>query len=167
MENGSVPRAVLTKYVKTLLQCRIGDANWGDGVSWGAKPYYDQLVAKMQEREILEVAKLLADADITSRLQFTACQANYRQLVEGLLPKVTNIHLARALDMILESPLACACWGATADTSRRYRRLSCDQYTDRLAGFGFVWRRATARVFLGLRNPASRPQAPGRAFRGS
>jgi hypothetical protein len=60
----------------------------------------------MQEREILEVTKLLADADITSRLQFAACQANFRQLVEGLRPRVTNIHLARALDMILESPLA-------------------------------------------------------------
>jgi hypothetical protein len=104
-ENGVIPRAVLTKYVKTLLLCRIGDANWGDRVSWGAKPYYDRLVAKMQEGEILQVAKLLADSDITSRLQFKACQQNFQQLVGGLRQKVSNIHLARALDMILKATL--------------------------------------------------------------
>jgi hypothetical protein len=53
-ESGVIPQAVLTKYVKTLLLCRVGDANWGDGVSRGAKPYYDRLLTKMQEREILK-----------------------------------------------------------------------------------------------------------------
>jgi hypothetical protein len=105
-ENGAIPRAVLTKYVKTLLLCRVGDANWGDGVSRGAKPYYDRLVAKMQEREIWEVAKLLGDADVASRLQFKPCQDNFRELVAGLRQKVTNVHLARAVDTILGVPSA-------------------------------------------------------------
>jgi hypothetical protein len=105
-ENAVIPQAILSKYVKILLLCRVGDATWGDGVSTGAKPYYDRLLAKMQEREILELAKLLADSDVTSRLQFKPCQQNFMELVKGLRPKVTNIHLARALDAILGASLA-------------------------------------------------------------
>jgi hypothetical protein len=101
--NGIIPQAVLPKYVKTLLLCRIGNAHWGDGVSRGAKMYYDHLVAKMQEREILQVAKLLTDSDVASRLQFKACQQNFHELVAGLRPRVSNVHLARALDMILQA----------------------------------------------------------------
>lgn len=105
-ESGVIPQAVLAKYVKTLLLCRIGDANWGDGVSRGAKPYYDRLLAKMQEREILQVAKLLADSDVSSRLQFKVCQQNFQELVAGLQPRVSNVHLARALEMIVKASLA-------------------------------------------------------------
>jgi hypothetical protein len=103
--SGAIPPSVLTKYAKTLLLCRIGDATYGDGVSRGAAPYHDQLVARMQEREILEVARLLGDGDIASRLQFAACQTNFRRVIGSLRPKATDDHLARALDMILQAPL--------------------------------------------------------------
>jgi hypothetical protein len=103
--SGAVPPSVLPKYAKTLLLCRIGNANYGDGVSRGAAPYYDHLLGRMQEREVLEVARLLGDGDVASRLQLAACQQNFRQLVAALRPKATNVHLARALDMILQAPL--------------------------------------------------------------
>jgi hypothetical protein len=101
---GAVPPSVLPKYVKTLLLCRIGNANYGDRVSRGGCPYYDQLLGLMQEREILEAARLLADGDIASRLQFPPCERNFRQIMSTFRPKVTNVHLARAMDMILQAP---------------------------------------------------------------
>jgi hypothetical protein len=104
--SGTVPSSVLPKYVKTLLLCRIGNANYGDGISRGACSYYDQLLGLMQEREILEAARLLWDGDIASRLQFSACQQNFRHIITTFRTKVTNLHLARALDMILGVPPA-------------------------------------------------------------
>ncbi len=101
---GKVPPSVLSKYVRTLLLCRIGDAGYGDGVSSGAGPYYDELFEKMQEREILEVAKLLGDGEVASRFQFPSCVHNFKRLVERLRPKVSNVHLASALDMISGVP---------------------------------------------------------------
>jgi hypothetical protein len=100
-KSGSVPKAVLPKYVKTILLCRIGDATYGDGVSRGAKPYYDKLISMMQEREILEVAKLISDSDFSSKLQFGPCCSNFADLLTIFRAKVGNTHLARALDMII------------------------------------------------------------------
>jgi hypothetical protein len=60
----------------------------------------------MQEREILEAAKLLDDSDIRSRLQFSPCQQNFIEIVAAHRKKVTNVHLSRALDMILRASLA-------------------------------------------------------------
>jgi hypothetical protein len=94
---GSVPTPVLHKYVKTLVLCRAGN---GSGDSWAAVPYYDQLIAKFQEREIHEALKLLGDNDLASRLRFPRCQRNYRGIVASFKAKTTNSHLLRAIEMI-------------------------------------------------------------------
>ena len=49
-QSGSVPRAVMEKYVKTVLMCRIGN---GYGVSWEAEPHYDELLARFNDSHIL------------------------------------------------------------------------------------------------------------------
>jgi hypothetical protein len=104
--SGTVPTSVLPKYIKTLLLCRIGNANYSDGVSRGARRYYDLLLGRCQEREILEAASLLGDGELTSRLPFTVCQQNFCENITAFRTKVSNVHLARALDMILTSTTA-------------------------------------------------------------
>lgn len=95
--NGIVPASVLHKYVKTLVLCRVGN---GSGDSWAAVGYFDQLIAKMQEREIHESLKLLADNDLSSRLRFQRCQKNFRAIVAGFNTKTANSHLLHAIEMI-------------------------------------------------------------------
>jgi hypothetical protein len=102
-ESGAIPQSIAGKYVKTLLLCRLGDANYGDGVSAGAKPFYDKLFDRMQERDIFEMTKLLCDNEIMSRLQHRSCQANLQDICRSLRPKLVNVFLIRAFDLILIS----------------------------------------------------------------
>ena len=67
--NGEVPTPVMSKYVKTLTLCRIGN---GYGVSWDAEEYYDDLMSRFADRQIRSFINLLSDPEVASRLQFRA-----------------------------------------------------------------------------------------------
>ena len=97
-ETGVIPDAVRSPYVKTLVMCRIGN---GYGLSWDARPYYDRLIARFREFEILEVARLVTDSDVVSRLQFHNCAENYLAICRELRTRTANERTAAALDHIL------------------------------------------------------------------
>jgi hypothetical protein len=115
-ETGVIPDAVRLPYVKTLTMCRIGN---GYGTSWDAKPYYDRLMARFREPEILEVARLVTDSDVVSRLQFHNCAENYLALCRELRARTANERTAAALEHILSvSARQLPYIGRTPDTRR-------------------------------------------------
>ncbi|MDD3704482.1 MAG: hypothetical protein PHC45_00210 [Clostridiaceae bacterium] len=95
--NGDVPEAVLEKYVKVLVLCRIGN---GFGISSGAYDYYDELVNRFSDKHFLVFLKLLWDSDVLSRLQFSSCANNYKHLADGFYQKTANIKLKTGLEAI-------------------------------------------------------------------
>ena len=98
---GIVPLAVKNIYVKTIVICYIGNAY---GVSWAAKDYYDDLISRFQETEIQQVALLLLNKEISSRLQILDCAKRFLTICEELRKRATNVHTINALDNILKVP---------------------------------------------------------------
>jgi hypothetical protein len=98
---GAIPENVLAKYVRVLALCRIGN---GYGVSWEARPVYDELIGRWRDREISVFVDLSSNGDISSRLQFDKCSANFQILATRLLEQVTNIHIRRMLEFLAAFP---------------------------------------------------------------
>ncbi|HHF3735787.1 TPA: hypothetical protein ACPOID_001824, partial [Haemophilus influenzae] len=86
-----------TKYVKTLIMCKIGN---GYGSSWDAVPYYDSLIEKFTEEEIKEFVKLISDPEISSRVSISNCAEKYKNLAEKFISKTNNQISLQALNTI-------------------------------------------------------------------
>jgi len=66
-ETGIIPDVVRYLYVKALIICRLGNPY---GISLGAKPYYDLMIQRFRDVEIIEFLNLLNDSDILSIIQY-------------------------------------------------------------------------------------------------
>lgn len=99
---GEVPDIVNGKYVKVLTICAIGNRY---GVSEAASVYYNELINRFNEPQIVEFVKLLKDSDIKSRLQFNFCARNFREMAEQFYPRVANINLQKTLQFLINAPV--------------------------------------------------------------
>ena len=97
-ESGVIPAAVLQKYVKTLILCRIGN---GYGVSRAAKDYYDSLIDRFQDQQIFVFVKMVFDGDVSSRIQFSVCAEGFRRIADELESRTSNINLRTLLVLIV------------------------------------------------------------------
>lgn len=100
-DNGIVPPSVAARYVKVVTMCKIGN---GYGVSNAAMPTYNSLIGCWQEDHVRSFVHLLEDDSVRSRLQFTPCATNYRQLADHFATRVTDQNLKEALDAIVSFP---------------------------------------------------------------
>ena len=100
-KTGLIPQAVRGIYVKTIIMCRIGNFY---GISWAATDYYDALISRFQEAEIQQVACLLLDKEVSSRLQANVCAKRFLEICSELRKRATNVHTISALDRILKMP---------------------------------------------------------------
>jgi hypothetical protein len=98
-KTGVIPQAIRADYVKTLILCRMGNSY---GISYAATDYYDELISRFQEAEIQQVARLLLDKEVASRLQYTVCAKRFLVICGELRKRATNTHTISALDRILK-----------------------------------------------------------------
>lgn len=96
-KSGVIPTAVLQKYVKTLVLCKIGN---GYGISFAAQNYYDLLIDRFQDQQIFVFTKLLFDSDVSSRFQFPKCGEELRHIANKLRSRTSNLNLQTLLDLI-------------------------------------------------------------------
>lgn len=99
--NGDIPVAVISKYVKVITMCRIGN---GYGVSWDASDYYDELLARFQDVQIRSFINLLYDPEIISRLQFPKCARAYQSIVTTLIARAVRPRVKETLAFIEQYP---------------------------------------------------------------
>lgn len=97
-ENGDVPESSRYEYVKTVTMCFIGN---GYGVSSLAYPYYQAMIKRFREQEIWIVANLVADEDVSSRLQFESCQRGFRKLIIDLHQRIANDTIKAVLTFLM------------------------------------------------------------------
>lgn len=95
--NGDVPRAVIAKYVKTLTLCSMGN---GYGVSWAAEEYYEDLISRFSDNQILAFINLVRDSEVGSRLQFPNCASRYQSLAARLRERAVRPKLKEILTFI-------------------------------------------------------------------
>jgi hypothetical protein len=102
-ETGLVPPSVEILYTKTLVMCKIGN---GYGVSRQAEPFYDQLIDALSDRHFKILLNLIGtDREFQSRLQFSSCGANLRNLADKLSTRTTNTLIRRALRLIADAEI--------------------------------------------------------------
>ena len=100
-KNGSVPSNVLSKYVRTITMCRMGN---GYGVAWGARDTYDELLDRFSDEQIRTFVNLLHDSEVVSRLQFRSCVANFQAIAESLNSRAVRPRIKAMLTFIQNYP---------------------------------------------------------------
>lgn len=103
--NGVIPRSARSLWVKVVSVCYIGNGyGYKEGVDESALPYYKRYIANFSEEEITEFLRLFGDPEFTTSLDRYKPDKRARKLAEYLKAKSENIHLHRALDLIINAP---------------------------------------------------------------
>jgi len=99
-ETGFIPEQIRFDYVKILLICQIGN-KWG--VSYAAKPYYDEMTSKFTDSEIKEFISLVDDSEIQVILTDPRRTETFRQMAFQFEMKTKDEVLKQALHIISQS----------------------------------------------------------------
>lgn len=102
---GKVPRASRAMWVKVISICYVGNGHgYYNGVDEQALPYYQTYVNNFTESEAVEFIKLFHEPEFTSPLVRTVPDKRVRELAAILKAKHANVHLQRALDLVITAP---------------------------------------------------------------
>lgn len=103
---GKIPRAARAMWVKIISICYIGNGHgYRQGVDEQALPYYQNYVNNFTEGEAVEFVKLFLEPEFNTPLTRAMPDKRARELAATLKAKHTNVHLQRALDLIISAPL--------------------------------------------------------------
>jgi hypothetical protein len=86
-ERGDVPRALSTKYAKTMVEVFLTN---GNGVSWAADPIYRRMLERLDTQQARIALRAFADPIISSRLQTTVAREKWQELLDLLESKLTR-----------------------------------------------------------------------------
>ena len=103
--NGVVPRAARPSWVKVICACYVGNGyGHRKGVDESAEIYYREYIERFSEAEVIEFLHLMGDIEFTSVLDRHMPDRRIRELSRILKGASENVHLQRALDMIIDGP---------------------------------------------------------------
>lgn len=103
--SGIVPRAARSMWIKILSICFVGNGyGYRQGVDESALPYYEKHINNFTEHEIVEFIKLFGDPEFTSPLALNTPDKRVRQQAMILKSKITNVHIIKSLDLIINAP---------------------------------------------------------------
>lgn len=89
---------------RTVLLCRVGNGHsYQNGVSPGAKPYYDQLLALAGDQYAPHVMAALRHYEIRSALGSTTCRGQARLALQAARTNVINSRILECLDYLTEN----------------------------------------------------------------
>jgi hypothetical protein len=104
--SGMVPRAARLEWVRVLVQCWVGNGlGYRDGVDEAAVPHYHAHLVTFGEAEIVTLLWLMDDPDFTVDLHRSKTATRLQRLVADFKTKTNNVHILRALDVIVQSPV--------------------------------------------------------------
>jgi hypothetical protein len=103
--SGVVPRAARSLWVKVIGICFTGNGyGFREGVDEGALPYYKKCVENFTEAEIAEFLRLMEDPEFTAAFDRRKVDERVRALAKTLKLRSKNVHIQRALDVIINAP---------------------------------------------------------------
>jgi hypothetical protein len=103
--SGVVPRAARVMWVKVLSMCYVGNGlGYRQGVDEQALPFYTQYINNFTEGDTVEFVKLFLDPEFTSPLDRSVPDRRVRDLALILKAKHSNVHIQRALDLVITAP---------------------------------------------------------------
>jgi hypothetical protein len=104
--SGVVPRAARPEWVKVVTKCHVGNGHgYYEGVDSTADRHYQHYIAGFGEAELVQFLKLFEESDFT--VDFGEKKADRRlwALASALREKTKNIHVQRAIDVLLAQPV--------------------------------------------------------------
>lgn len=102
---GKIPRAARSMWVKVISLCYVGNGyGYRQGVDEQALPYYQNYVNNFTEGDAAEFIKLFLEPEFASPLSRNKPDKRVRDLATILKNKHTNVHLQRALDLVITAP---------------------------------------------------------------
>lgn len=100
--SGNIPKNSITKYVKVLTICKIGNEY---GTSNIAEEIYDELIKGWSNNEVNILIKLVVeDKQLLSKLQFSRCQNQLKKLFKDVKANVTSKPTQAILEFIESLP---------------------------------------------------------------
>lgn len=106
---------------RTILVCRIGNGvTYNNGVSPGARGYFDQILSYAGDQYAATVMALLSHFEIRSNLGSAICRQQAKKALEATKTNVINARLNECLDYLIANIEASA--SCVADT--QFRKLS-------------------------------------------
>jgi hypothetical protein len=103
--SGKIPRAARAMWVKVISMCYIGNGHgYREGVDEQALPYYQNYVSNFTEADAVEFVKLFMEPEFVAPLSRTMPDKRVRSLAATIMAKQANVHLLRALDLIITAP---------------------------------------------------------------
>lgn len=104
---GKIPRAARAMWVKVISICYVGNGHgYRQGVDDQALPYYQNYVNNFTEGDAVEFIKLFLEPEFASPLSRSVPDKRVRDMATILKSKHTNVHLQRALDLVITAPTA-------------------------------------------------------------
>jgi hypothetical protein len=102
---GVVPRAARLEWVKIITKCHIGNGQgYYGGVDTTADRHYRDYIGGFGEAEAVQFLRLFEDPDFTVDFDSSMAHLRARALASTLKSKTKNVHVLRALDVLLEQP---------------------------------------------------------------
>ena len=102
---GAVPRAARGQWVKVNSICFIGNGlGYREGVDESAAILYNKYIDRFTEAEAIDFLHLFNDIEFSSILNRKKTDERVRKLAILLKNKHPNVHIKRALDLIIEAP---------------------------------------------------------------
>lgn len=103
--SGTVPRAARPLWVKVNTLGYIGNGfGIRQGVDTRAVTYYQKHIEAFTEAEVREFIHLMKDVEVNNELMKSIPEQRAKALAQHLRTKHSNVHIRRALDLIIESP---------------------------------------------------------------
>lgn len=103
-EQSAVLENLAQRLFKTILLCRIGNGvSYNNGVSPGARKYYDAIISYAGDKYTPHVLASLSEFEIKHRLGKPICRANVKQALELLKTNVINQRLIECVDYLISN----------------------------------------------------------------
>lgn len=104
-QNGIVPRAARSEWVKIIVKCHFGNGmGYREGVDETADHYYTSYIRSFGEAEIGQFLRLFADPDFTIDFDSSKVHRRATRFAKWCVSVSKNTYILRALETILAQP---------------------------------------------------------------
>jgi len=105
LSSRGIPAAARRTFVKVICLCYAGNGKgYREGVDERAVEYYRQFISIFKVEEIIDFLNLFSDPEFTTDLDKTKPDNRIRSIAEYFKSKTTDVHINKALDVIINFP---------------------------------------------------------------
>lgn len=105
LSNKGIPRAARKLFVKVICLCYVGNGKgYKEGIDERAEEFYIRFIDLFKIDEVVEFLLLFSDSEFTTDMNKTKPDRRVRELAGRLKEKTTNVHINKALDVIINFP---------------------------------------------------------------